>query len=442
MDAPDCTTMLPLFPAEVTAPDPMVTTPELLEMAEPLLNTTVPLLPPTDVADPEPMYTPPDVLLDVPELRTIEPLTPVAVLPVTMSINPLLPCRAVPEDRMTDPDVPIEAALADRTTTLPEDEDEPDPLAMDTTPPTAEVSVVSPATRIRLPPVLLVVAPTTRDREPLAPPVLDPVATTTEPAEPAKAVPLLRMIRPDVPALRTVPVAMNTAPELPEYAVPEDNNTVPDTPVPAEFAERTYTGPEEVVGEELVPLSRNTGPLFTSPAPDRMMTAPPVSPAAVVAPPAITTGEPGCAFDVPTTTDTEPAAPPCASDDATRMRPLLPDADVPVTRVMLPVSPAYSAFAVRIEMAPLDDDVPAPLNREIVPPTFCVVVVVPARINTPAPVPDVALPAVTLMVPAEPDVAGPVNRFKEPDCPDTELPDPTCTVPDEPHAVVPLLSSM
>jgi len=99
------------------------------------------------------------------------------------------------------------------------------------------------------------------------------------------------------------------------------------------------------------------------------------------------------------------------------MLPESPTRVVPELRISEPDAPTDTAFALRIVTAPLDDTVPDPLTTLTAPPTFPDDVVSPARIATSPPSPLFVVPTLTLIDPASPFTATPVNSNKSPTLP-------------------------
>jgi hypothetical protein len=112
-----------------------------------------------------------------------------------------------------------------------------------------------------------------------------------------------------------------------------------------------------------------------------------------------------------------PARPPLASLVWTTSTPVDPDTVVPLARCTAPDIPTAIALALRIVTAPLDDTVPDPLTTLTAPPTFPDDVVSPARTATSPPSPLFVVPTLTLIDPASPLTADPVNNSKSPTLP-------------------------
>jgi hypothetical protein len=89
-----------------------------------------------------------------------------------------------------------------------------------------------------------------------------------------------------------------------------------------------------------------------------------------------------------------------------------PEPVVPLLNNIAPLTPADTAFALRMYTAPLDDTPPEPLATLTTPPTFEVEVVSPAFTYTLPPFVIVVEPTVTLTEPALPKLASPDNNTK------------------------------
>ena len=189
------------------------------------------------------------------------------------------------------------------------------------------------------------------------------------------------------------PTKMLIAPAALPVAAPEATMRLPLAPL--------VVTPELTIIEPDTPVSDT--------APDATLTAPePVA-------------------DAPENSDKAPEVP----VDTPVIRIAAPDFAVPATlpelKIISPLAPPVTAFALRIVTAPLDDDVPPPLTMRTSPPEAVVDDVVPAaRLKCP-PTPEFVLPMTTLSEPAAPLSAAPVA---------------ITTLPAAPDAVVPVLSVM
>jgi len=170
--------MDPLEPFVVTAPEVSSRNPELPLTELPELRTTIPV-PPAVVDAPEPTTTAPVDVGDEPLITDIEPDRPPTATPDAIKTDPLVPLPVVPELNSRAPEDPTETAFAESTYKGPEDDTDPPPVRMDTSPPAAVVSDVEPPVTKILPPEPLKEAPTNTLTDPERPLEEKPEASTT-----------------------------------------------------------------------------------------------------------------------------------------------------------------------------------------------------------------------------------------------------------------------
>ena len=144
----------------------------------PLLSNTTPLLP-TAAEPPLATLTDPLVRPAAPELKTTPPLHPDPERPLPTNTEPEEPANALPLLNTSEPLTPLTSAFADRNITLPDDDTDPAPLTICTTPPTLSLDVDDPAYTYTSPPVALLLLPTAMEIEPARPELASPVPTTT-----------------------------------------------------------------------------------------------------------------------------------------------------------------------------------------------------------------------------------------------------------------------
>ena len=159
------------------------------------------------------------------------------------------------------------------------------------------------------------------------------------------------------------------------------NPLVPGLP-PRAFPDTTCTAPDDE----------------DAPAPLTIVTAPPGLPEAVVTPASATIAPPNPVDAAPTKIEIAPAEPPEASPVYRLKLPDAPNAVVPLLNNSDPLA-AFAALAVRMTMAPDDEDAPNPLTTLITPPTSFADVVPPAMRTTDAPFAVFEEPARTLSEP-------------------------------------------
>jgi hypothetical protein len=103
--------------------------------------------------------------------------------------------------------------------------------------------------------------------------------------------------------------------------------------------------------------------------------------------------------------------------------PLLPTLELPVLRIITPLTPEVPAFAVCSNNAPLLDVVPRPLLIDTSPPVADEDAPAANAISPPDPLlPD---PTVKYTAPPRPRLAAPDPMLMEPLLPDKVVPDPT-----------------
>jgi len=141
---------------------------------------------------------------------------------------------------------------------------------------------------------------------------------------------------------------------LPLLALPELNTNMPLLP----------TSPALVLRIAIVPLD------VEDPSPLETLTAPPVS--EVLRPASNCIEPPAPHVPLPTLIDKIPPRPPVAAPEPRLIAPLLPLLALPELNTSKPLLPATPAFELRIETAPLDVAVPSPLDKNIAPPEYVV----------------------------------------------------------------------
>lgn len=221
----------------------------------------------------------------------------------------------------------------------------------------------------------------------------------TLPAEPAAEAPTTTLMLPTRP-VDAAPVDNRSQPLLPEAASPLVREIGPDAPADAAASVCRRTAP-------LPPLSL---------PPDDTTTAPPTAPTLCRDQPDESIKEPPVLVPLPTVTLTDPARPPVLDPLLTEAQPELPDTDAPVCSWSDPDTPAEDTLDVINVRDPEPEEMLLPVRRVIEPPVAAESAR-PASTITAAPCPLADAPAVTLMVPALPEVADPVDTTIGPELP-------------------------
>ena len=253
----------------------------------------------------------------------IEPPTPPLDTPDNNDTQPLLPALDVPVLRSTDPVTPRDRASADASITEPDPELRLDPDRMSTGPPAKVAPSVTPADRTSEPPLNAledVPEPTVMLMEPPLPPLATPDCRAMKPLFPDLEVPVLSNNDPVRPTDNALADEITTLPELDDKLDPDVTTTAP---------------PSWTAAVEAPPSMLTTPPTTPRPAPAINARLPPITELAL-----------------PTTILMEPPRPPVAEPDCKDNHPLLPDADVPVLRRIVPVTLRDRALAVETTMLP------------------------------------------------------------------------------------------
>ena len=287
----------------------------------------------------------------VPPMKLMEP--PTFVLPAPPVSKTLPPVSPLPALNCTAPPVP-----------------EPAPARIDTAPPNcADPAVASPAISSTFPPVCTALLPADREIVPVAPLVDAPVEMSTSPDLPLTARPEVMEMEPVAPLVPDAAVAIVTAPDdVDDVPAPDVMVTSPPMAVPCPDAMYTLP-PVEVVPVEVPPTSDSAPPIVDAAAaePAENMIADAFSVDDV---PPMMEMAPDCCWPDPDAMTTLPPVRPAAVVVAPAVMVTLPPAplaDVPVLSVMLPAAPCADTDDVEIVTPPLEPLTDAPVWMVMLP---------------------------------------------------------------------------